>query len=65
MLRLVNRFNRLTRFKTDLVLAKWVAGELEEAIFKTTNTFTDSEENKVNYLISIKKNHFYVLMLYN
>ena len=51
MLRLVNRFNRLTRFKTDLVLAKWVDGELEEAIFKTTNTWTDSEENKVNYLI--------------
>lgn len=53
MIRLVNRFNHSKRSKTDLVLAKWVDGELEEVIFKTTNAWTESERNKVNYLIKI------------
>ena len=53
MIRLVSGFSHSKRFKTDLVLAKWVDGELEEVIFKTTNAWTESERNKVNYLIKI------------
>ena len=53
MIRLVSGLNHSKRFKTDLVLAKWVDGELEEVIFKTTNAWTESERNKVNYLIKI------------